>query len=187
MAFSQPRYSYLLGSPRLPFSKDSSVPESGNLWSFVSVSVIILRLANGLWRVTHVHCDETAIRALPSHQRASFCMRVELKLRRRVFLADVCVFAWLMAFAKLIFHFVLAFGECLLGTKSNVTTADKDYSVYCFHSIYHSAVFGGFVWPRVYPGQVSLGYVSFCLSSWLPVKNKCLFLLLLCLNIQYVL
>ena len=35
------------------------------------------------------------------------------------------------AFAKLILHFVSRFNGCSLGTRSNVTTVDKNYSVYC--------------------------------------------------------
>lgn len=64
-----------------------------------------------------------------------------------------------MDFAKLIFHFVSAF------TISNVWTADKDDSVYCITQLvgllYAEVLFG----LGVYPGQVSPGYVSFCLSS----------------------
>lgn len=51
-----------------------------------------------------------------------------------------------MAFAKLIFHFVSAFNDYLLGPTSNVTTAIKDYSVSCITAfailLYLEVLFG---------------------------------------------
>lgn len=73
------------------------------------------------------------------------------------------ILLWWMASAKLIFHFVSAFNYQVFATTSNVTTAVKDYYVSWVAAFTVSAVFGGqhFVWPGVYPGQVSSGYVFF--------------------------
>lgn len=51
-----------------------------------------------------------------------------------------------MAFVKLIFHFVSALNGCSLGTTSDVTTLDKDYSVCCMTAfailLYLEVLFG---------------------------------------------